>query len=431
MAKNNKDRIGAKKLVFSIILALVIFVAGGLGGFFLNRLTKSNASNTIEELMKIIEDVGYVYDEQTFEKKSLTTKELANSLLLALDDYATYYTPEEYSALLKKREGRYNNYGFGFYGTDLQIDVCYYNSPAFNAGIRRGDKIISGRLSLEQDKQNFNDVYDFLEYFSVGNTDKTIHLTVERTGEILEREFSFSLSQFEAVYVSYKDSDGAVYFRENNGERTSYEDQSEAINLPKDTAYIDFISFEGKAAKQLKDAVKIMKERGKTRLILDLRDNGGGQMSVLQEVASTLIYNDGKSNFPIVYEEHKNKTDIIYSAKNQNNDFIEKIIVLANGYSASASECLIGAMNYYCKSVFSLDDLIVEKNGDSVAKTYGKGIMQTTYTLLSGGAFMLTTAKIAWPDKSTCIHGIGIRPTNPLNAVEKDSALSRAIEYLS
>ena len=53
-------------------------------------------------------------------------------------------------------------------------------------------------------------------------------------------------------------------------------------------------------------------------------------------------------------------------------------------------------------------DIILEQSKEGVAKTYGKGIMQTTYKLISGGALKLTTAKIYWPDKTTSIHGVGV-----------------------
>lgn len=432
MKRENKVVMGKKhKAFFATILAIFIFLLGGIGGFFVNRLIKTNSSNTIEELVRIIESVGYVYDEQTFERKDLTTTQLADALLSALDDYAEYYTPEEYSNLLRKREGRYNNYGFGFYNTDLRIDLCYHNSPAFKAGVRRGDVIVGGRKSLDQENQTFSDMYEFLNYFRSGNANQTIYLTLSRKGEFTAKEFSFSLGQYEAVYVSYSDSEKTIYLDENGGNRRQFVGGNGIENLPSDTAYIDLVSFEGKAAEQLNDAIAIMKESGKTRLIFDLRGNGGGQMTILEQVAASLIYNDGKSNFPIVYEQHKNSTDITYSAKNPNNDFIQKIVVLSNEFSASASECLIGAMSYYGKNVFSLDQLVVEKNDNGVAKTFGKGIMQTTYTLISGGAFTLTTAKLYWPDQTTCIHGVGIRPTIMENAVEQDNALIRAIELLS
>jgi C-terminal processing protease CtpA/Prc len=78
---------------------------------------------------------------------------------------------------------------------------------------------------------------------------------------------------------------------------------------------------------------------------------------------------------------------------------------------------------------FSRDKLIIEKDESGNAITYGKGIMQTTYGLIGGGALKLTTARMLWPDGTTCIHGKGIT-TKAENQVEKDQVLSRALEVL-
>ena len=73
------------------------------------------------------------------------------------------------------------------------------------------------------------------------------------------------------------------------------------------------------------------------------------------------------------------------------------------------------------------DKVILEKDASGIAKTYGKGIMQTTYILTNGGAFKLTTAKIYWPDATTSIHGVGF--TNGTSA-QKQDVIKTALEKL-
>ena len=110
-----------------------------------------------------------------------------------------------------------------------------------------------------------------------------------------------------------------------------------------------------------------------------------------------------------------------------------KIAVLADENTASASECLIGAMLDY--GTLTRDALVItETNG--VARTYGKGIMQTTYVNFThGDALKLTTAYIFWPQSHTSIHGIGIT-TTPENEVETsgvfgvDAELNRALAIM-
>ena len=104
------------------------------------------------------------------------------------------------------------------------------------------------------------------------------------------------------------------------------------------------------------------------------------------------------------------------------------IAVIANEFSASASECLIGAMAYY-GGAFSLDKLVIERGATGKETTYGKGIMQTTYLLKDNSALKLTTAKVLWPNGSTCIHGTGISPTKN-NVTDINGAISMAISVL-
>ena len=74
----------------------------------------------------------------------------------------------------------------------------------------------------------------------------------------------------------------------------------------------------------------------------------------------------------------------------------------------------------------------IDKDGNPQYKTYGKGIMQTTYLLSSGGALKLTTAKLLWPDKKECIHKKGIATDIIENQVKTNLlAVHRAVEILA
>ena len=94
------------------------------------------------------------------------------------------------------------------------------------------------------------------------------------------------------------------------------------------------------------------------------------------------------------------------------------IYILADDGSASASECLIGAMVDYGAVSFG-DICLMERNG--VAKTYGKGIMQTTYYLGAKlDAVKLTTAEICWPVSGRSIHGRGVLPEDGTKVAPTD-----------
>ena len=200
-------------------------------------------------------------------------------------------------------------------------------------------------------------------------------------------------------------------------------------HLSAETAYVCFTQFEGDAAEQMESALDFMKERGRSKLILDLRDNGGGYMDILTKIAAMLVYNGGQGNFLVAYADAKTGGIPFNTSAYNYKDHIEEIVVLADENTASASECLIGVLASYGEN-FSLDNLVTIKNAKGVGKTYGKGIMQTTYQLISGGAFKLTTARVLWPDKKTCIHGVGIIPPEA-NQTNDSNAINRALEILS
>ena len=86
----------------------------------------------------------------------------------------------------------------------------------------------------------------------------------------------------------------------------------------------------------------------------------------------------------------------------------EKIVILANDGTASASEAFIGAaLDYDAKKIVSV--VLEESEYYGAYRTYGKGIMQTTFeNFATGEAIKLTTAKIYWPVSGECVHGVGI-----------------------
>ena len=102
--------------------------------------------------------------------------------------------------------------------------------------------------------------------------------------------------------------------------------------------------------------------------------------------------------------------------------------------TASASEALVGAIYVYSTKInFNLKVIISSSilNGEKVYKSYGKGIMQTTYPNVDGSAVKLTTAKLYWPISNVSIHGVGITTSIIPTAINADAetALSVALNY--
>ncbi len=431
----NSQKVIKINRVLAIVISILMVVVSFFGGYFANFLSKSKSERIIDELINIISQKAYFStDGQEFDERAFFEfyKEYSG------DAYAQYYTAEEYKEQKKQNAGNYQGIGVLFYSNNKNtIFKVLKNSPAHKAGVLAGDKFVSA--TLENEKTLFTNDYGAIDYLGETQTSKAIEFEIERDGEIIK--VSVKKEKYTVSYVEYYDNDCKLYFEDDeNGKITKKVD----YNLGKaefddKTAYISLDQFEGDASSQLGKAYNFMVERGKTKLILDLRNNTGGNMNSLVEIASYLVRNNGNKESVIAYAKEKDKKTFFTTSKNNSSESIKDIVVLANQNTASASECLIGALIHYGKSdgTCSYDNLVVSKNHLGEAKTYGKGIMQTTYLLKSGGAFKLTTAKIYWPDHVTSIHGKGIEVKKDklgnytANAVDDQNAISRAIEIMA
>ncbi len=157
--------------------------------------------------------------------------------------------------------------------------------------------------------------------------------------------------------------------------------------------YISINNFATTTGKELTTAINDLKNQGADRLILDLRDNGGGVLEGALEVASCFL-DKGKTILTIEPRDTSKKEVYTSTGKIFDGD----LLVLVNEYSASASEVVTGALK---------DNGRAEIMG---IKTYGKGTVQTLYNLpLYGGVFKFTTAHYLTPN-GTDINKVGIEP---------------------
>ncbi len=424
--KSTNKKAKTKKVIsiISIILAIMLsFVCG----FFTRHFLTPSASNLTSEMIAIMEQYAYVMDSEG-NLQNLNANDYANALITGFKDkdgYAKYYTKEEYQKIKDQQKGQYTGFGItiNVEGEYPIIISVVHNSPAEKAGLKPNDKVISATIDGNAVQFNTVDIGEFLEGVA---TNKKVEFIVERNGQ--NQTITVIKSRYKVNYVEYYDNQGQVIFDFEKGTNRRVEDKK--IDVDSDTALIKIDSFEGDVAYQFSKALEYMETNSRTKLILDLRDNGGGYMDDLLSVSRHLIYNGGKKTL-IAYSQGKKDSQSFYMYGPIERKNIKDVVVLANENTASASECLIGAMLCYGEKNFTKERLILEKNDNDIAKTYGKGIMQSTFLLSSGGAFKLTTARILWPDTKTCIHGTGITtiPENEVNAGQ--DAIIRAKEILA
>ncbi|MBQ8885570.1 MAG: hypothetical protein IJY62_04310 [Clostridia bacterium] len=350
-----------------------------------------------------------------------------NSLL---DPYSQYFSAEEYKAVLESATGRWIGMGITFSVVDangndrlLAIRVAG-NSPAEQVGIKAGTYVLGfgGSEETVKDSVSYTELTGFLKDYGEGEK-FVLKLRDGETGEPYYRELS--MESFVENYVFYRSSTTAYSFVGKNATQKEATDNVLSA-LDDQTAYIRITEFNGRAAAEFALAMKVFKEEGKKNLVLDLRMNGGGYMDILSEIAAYLC-KDAKSASPVIAAAvYKNgKRDEFKASGNKFSSYFSadsKISVLADADTASASECLIGCMVDY--GTIGFDDIYLSYRGGE-ARTYGKGIMQTTYPRFFFGstdAIKLTTANIVWPVSGKSIHGVGVTPADGASTVSENYA---------
>ncbi|MBQ0099245.1 MAG: hypothetical protein KBS91_01700 [Firmicutes bacterium] len=433
--KKNKIFLPKKTKIWVAIICSLIIVISFFCGFFTYKLSIGNKKTTVNWAIDMIDKFGCYYDEDTGEVKKFSKEDYIKMITSSLDNYSTYYTKEEYNAELRSNKG--NAYGVGLtfrYDRELNeysILRVLWNSPAEKAGLKEGDIINSAIKNNQETIFGLNN--SIVDFINSVEDDEEVTFNITRGSE--NKTFTVKREVYVINYVKYMDKESTLTFT-GEGSNSLKEEiiNSGLSSLDSDTAYIGLYLFEGNAESGFATCMNYLKERNKTKLILDLRNNGGGFMNVLESIASYLVKSGNKKSLLVVAKDNEGKEEKFYSNSDKFNNDITKIVVLANENTASASECLIGAMLYY-KTAFDTNSLIIEKHKDSktgemVASTYGKGIMQTTYkNYLTGEAIKLTTAGVFQPDGVTSIHKKGITTTSE-NSVDRGTALSKAISLL-
>ncbi len=398
MRNNNSDkRVSAgETILWMVITAATVFVVtsfqytkmtlGNDGGYDTNLYSGDNFKK-LEKVLSIVEqEFLYEYDMKTLEEGAI------RGMLEALDDpYTSYFNKSETESFLMESEGEYE--GVGIYmalDTSVGLPIVLLpieGSPAEEAGILPGDYI------MEVDGKDVTGA------------------SLEEISSIIKGK---SGSTVKMKFVRYTNEDEYEEFEKILTRRKVEINSFDYEIFDNEIAYISFSSFDEKADKQFRDAIKEMKKTAEIKgLIIDIRNNTGGLLStataIIDEVLPTGI---------ITYTVDKNgKKEYIYS-DSQTLDI--PVVVVVNGNSASASEIMAGAIKDY------------EKGNVVGTTTYGKGLVQEFKSLRDGTYVKITIAEYFSPSGQK-INELGVEPDyiveNDENA-EEDLQLNKAIEVI-
>lgn len=311
------------------------------------------------------------------------------------DDYAAYYTAEEYKEIQEKTEGIYCGIG-AYISADTKTGVVTIvnpmkDSPAQKAGVKAGD-IIYAVDGKEVSGMEISQVQALIK----GEQGSEVKLTLVRDKKKVE----------------------ATVIRDE-----IVEDTVSSEMLDNKIGYIQVTSFEQVTAEQFRAAIKKLENQGEEGLIIDLRNNGGGLLDTAVDMLDRML-----PEGLVVYSKDKSGKKQEYMAEDPD-EFDKPLAILVNENSASASEVFCGA--------------IQDENAGKLigTTTFGKGIVQGVFGLDDGSAVKMTTAKYYTP-KGRNIHGKGLTPDIeveltdkveklPVSGKEVDNQLKEAYDYLT
>ena len=367
------------KVVFIVLLFVITnvasFFAGGMLSF--NKIMPWISSTQFSKEFSQIKDIGK-YKELFAVRETLIKRFDGNiddsklvegaikGMTAALDDKYTYYmNKDEYKQYKEEVDGSFVGIGIRVSTKNNKIYVAepIKGSPAEKAGIKAGDYIIkvNGKeySGEEKDKEKAISVMK-------GKTGEKVTLTIERNS----KTFDIEVVRGQIINPSV---------------------EGEMLN--NNIGYISVSGFELNTAKDFNAKLKELKLKGMKGLIMDLRDNGGGYLNVSVDLVSNFIQKDKLVVSTI--DKYKNKQESF----SKGGDAIGMpLVVLVNGNSASASEVVSGALRDYKAATFV------------GVKTFGKGIVQTTFENKTNGSALKMTISKYYSPLGINIHKKGIQP---------------------
>lgn len=388
---NNKEE---KSISFNLIEVLIIIlmtsllVAVSTGIVVYKNYGKIDSVNSGHKTEYLDEFEGAYYNILNSYVEKVDEKGLLNAAIQGMYNYLgdpyTGYLDEEARDDLTDRLNGYK--GIGVEITKIEegilVITVFKEGPAALAGLEPGDVLvkINGKdvtKSSAAEAQNL-----------IKNTNKDkIELTFLRAG--ITKTINVDIKKVDVPTI----------------ESNKYEE----------VGYIKITSFSNKTSEQFKKALENLEKEGITSLVIDVRNNGGGYLNAASEIAELFI-EKGKNIYGL---ESKNITDFYKDSTKESRNY--KVGVLMNSGSASASEILASALKE-------------SYNATLIGTTsYGKGTVQETSELTSGGMIKYTTAYWLTPNGNK-INGIGLKPDVEINGsyyegmtLEEDTQLQTAI----
>lgn len=365
-----------RKLLIALgFSALGLFIFVSVGQSFGDKKKKDELYRQISLFSDALAVIQSDYVEET-NPKDLIYGAL-KGMLSSLDMHSQFMDPETYNELKVETKGKFGGLGIEITIKEGMLTVItpIEDTPAWRAGIKPLDRIVKINNEITQDMTITEAVKRMR-----GKPGEAVNLTILR-------ESDKKMMEFKIVR-------GVIQIR----------DIKEARILENGIAYIKLVQFREDTLKNLNLALnKLSKEKPKA-LILDLRNNPGGLLDMSVEITGKFI----PSGKLVVYTRgRKEEQSCEYFSSAKQPILNLPMAVLINEGSASGSEILAAALQYYKRAIVI------------GGKSFGKGSVQVVIPLGDGTALKLTTSKYFTPDGKE-ISGKGVMPDIVLREDNKD-----------
>lgn len=309
-------------------------------------------------------------------------KSALTSFMQNLDAHSTFFDKNSYEQIMQSMSGKLHGIGVHIDVTKepddeflLIIDVIP-GGPADKAGMLAKDKIIAiddipvKGLTLEEAIAKLKGKKDTKVNVRIKRANKEKHIELEITRDIVQ----------EPNAACYHFTDHNIY-------------------------YVCLNMFTENSVKQIETLLKKIQQQESKGLILDLRNNTGGLLTAVLDIAGLILEKDSlvvitKGRDGKEIERHVTKKKPIYTERKK------PIFILVNNYTASASEILAGALQIHSDTAQNKKQPLVFIVG---SKTFGKGSVQEVIPLCNDCALKLTTALYYLPNEAS-IQGVGVQP---------------------
>lgn len=370
-----------KKQFSKILIAVLLIISLGEGFILYRTYSVSGKNVQIANKLERLEKTVDQYYTGDVDQKQLENYTYKGYLAGLGDPYSTYYSESEFKDLMDSTNGVFS--GVGIYLSqdtttgEIKVIRVIKGGPSDGSGIKSGDMLVKVDGKSASDKD-----LDKVVAEVKGEEGTKVKLSFLRGKEKKTRDFTITRKKVVTQTVETKMVDDGI-------------------------GYLSISEFDEVTVDQFKNGIKKLKKQGMKAMIIDVRNNPGGLVDSVVDIADELL---GKGT--IVSMKDKQGKEKVYSSDAAQPVKVP-VCVLVNGESASASEILSGAVKDH-------------KRGTLVGeKTFGKGIVQGFFKLGDGSYAKLTYASYYTPSGNN-IHKKGIKP----DVAVKDNSKTKADEQL-